>query len=130
MPLTNVVTTTAEVGPGSLRAAIYYATNNTISGCWFGLDDTGSNAAPNAYQGILIFNGAGGNIIGGANALARNAISGFFGYGVHVDNVGAPGNWIGGNDIGTDATATNSPFPFTDGSATSYRVRFYRVVSP
>ena len=30
------------------------ATNNTISGCWLGLDSTGTNAAPNAYQGILI----------------------------------------------------------------------------
>ena len=28
VPLTNVVTTTADVGPGSLRAAIYYATDH------------------------------------------------------------------------------------------------------
>ena len=28
MPLTNIVTTTADVGPGSLRAAIYYATDH------------------------------------------------------------------------------------------------------
>jgi len=30
----------------------------------------------------------------------------------------------------TNFTATNSPFSFTDHSATNFRVRFYRVVSP
>jgi hypothetical protein len=29
----------------------------------------------------------------------------------------------------TNFTATNSPFNFTDGSATNYRLRFYRIVS-
>src|ERR1019366_1760478 len=52
------------------------ATNNTIAGCWLGLDVTGSNAAPNAHQGILFVQGASHNTIGGTNALARNVISG------------------------------------------------------
>ena len=30
----------------------------------------------------------------------------------------------------TNFTATNSLFSFTDRSATNYRVRFYRIVSP
>ncbi len=76
------------------------ATNNTVSGCWFGLDATGTNAAPNAFQGILIFNGAGGNIIGGTNAPARNVFSGNSQYGVYL--TGTTGNVLLGNYIGTD----------------------------
>lgn len=78
------------------------ATNNTISGCWFGLDATGTNAAPNAYQGILIFNGASGNIVGGTSAPARNVISGNSQYGVYLTNT--TGNVISGNYLGVNAS--------------------------
>ena len=210
VPLTNVVTTTADVGPGSLRAAIYYATdhpgtpvrfnipvsdpgysngvynihltgmlpplvangtiidgstqpgfadrplivvdasqiipetftsdtfliysasnqiknisfsgydfngmtllyanasNNIISGCWFGLDAAGTNAAPNAFQGILIAAGASGNIIGGTNALQRNVISGNTQYGVFITDSNTTGNVVLGNYIGTDASGSNA----------------------
>ncbi|HEY3932027.1 MAG TPA: M12 family metallopeptidase [Verrucomicrobiae bacterium] len=208
-PLTNIVTTTADVGPGSLRAAIYYATdhpgttvkfnipasdagysngvftihltghlpplvangmvidgstqpgftnkpliivdasqilpetftsdtvliysssnqvknisftgfdwngltltypdasNNTVSGCWFGVDSSGTNAAPNAYQGILIANGASGNIIGGTNALLRNVISGNSQYGIFITDSNTTKNVVLGNYIGTDASGSN-----------------------
>src|SRR5208283_6217697 len=58
------------------------ATNNTIAGCWLGLDSTGTNAAPSAYQGILFVNGASHNFVGGTNAIARNVISGNAQYGI------------------------------------------------
>ena len=210
VPLTNIVTTTADIGPGSLRAAIYYATdhpgttirfdiptsdpgysngvfnihltgmlpplvadgtiidestqpgfagnplifldgsqiltntftsdtfliysannqiknlsfsgfdwngmtllyadamNNTISGCWFGLDSTGTNAAPNANQGILIANGASGNIIGGTNALEQNILSGNTEYGIFITDSNTTGNVILGNYIGTDASGNEA----------------------
>ncbi len=59
-------------------ASLLYAdaTNNTIAGCWIGLNSTGTNPAPNAYQGILVAAGASRNIIGGLDALTRNVISG------------------------------------------------------
>lgn len=79
------------------------ATNNTISGCWFGVAANGTNAAPNAYQGILIAAGASDNIIGGTNALQRNVISGNSQYGVFVTDSNTTGNVILGNYIGTDA---------------------------
>lgn len=79
------------------------ATNNTIAGCWLGLDATGSNAAPNAYQGILLDMGASRNIIGGTNALARNVLSGNTQYGVLISGTNTTGNVILGNYIGTDA---------------------------
>lgn len=78
------------------------ATNNTIAGCWCGLDETGTNAAPNALQGILIFDGASRNIIGGTNATARNVLSGNAQYGVWVSGSNTAGNRILGNYIGTD----------------------------
>ena len=82
------------------------ATNNTIAGCWLGLDSTGSNAAPNAYQGILIVQGASRNTIGGTNALARNVISGNSQYGLWISDTNTTGNVVLGNYIGTDATGS------------------------
>jgi parallel beta-helix repeat protein len=84
------------------------ATNNTISGCWFGLDATGTNTAPNAYQGILIANGARWNTIGGTNALARNVLSGNAQYGVLITDSNTAGNVVLGNYLGTDASGTNA----------------------
>jgi hypothetical protein len=82
------------------------ATNNTIAGCWLGLDSTGSNAAPNVYQGILIQLGASQNTIGGTNALARNVISGNSQYGLWISDTNTTGNVVLGNYIGTDATGS------------------------
>ncbi|MGA2243543.1 MAG: M12 family metallopeptidase [Verrucomicrobiota bacterium] len=84
------------------------ATSNTISGCWLGLDATGTNAAPNAYQGVLLAAGASGNTIGGAGALARNVISGNSQYGVFITDSNTAGNVVLGNFIGTDASGSNA----------------------
>jgi hypothetical protein len=84
------------------------ATNNIISGCWFGLDPTGTNAAPNAFQGILIAAGASGNIIGGTNALQRNVISGNAQYGIFITDSNTIGNVVEGNYIGTDPSGSNA----------------------
>ena len=84
------------------------ATNNTISGCWLGLDFSGTNAAPNAYQGILIAGGASRNIVGGTNALARNVISGNSQYGIFITDSNTTGNVVLGNYIGTSASGSNA----------------------
>lgn len=84
------------------------ATNNTIAGCWIGLDSTGSNAAPNAYQGILIGGGASGNFIGGTNTPARNVISGNSQYGVYITDSNTTANVLLGNFFGTDAGGSNA----------------------
>ena len=81
------------------------ATNNTVSGCWIGMDSTGTNPAPNAYQGILVTSGSGHNTFGGTNASARNVISGNAQYGIYLGtNTG--GNVIEGNYIGTDPSGS------------------------
>lgn len=82
------------------------ATNNTVAGCWIGLDASGTNAAPNAQQGILIDQGANRNIVGGTNALARNVISGNREYGIFITN--AAENRILGNYVGTDASGSSA----------------------
>jgi Astacin (Peptidase family M12A)/Right handed beta helix region len=82
------------------------ATNNLIAGCWLGLDSTGHNAAPNTYQGILVFGGASGNIIGGTNVLSRNVISGNLGYGIFISDSNTTGNVVLGNYLGTDASGS------------------------
>ena len=84
------------------------ATNNTIAGCWLGLDANGSNAAPNAFQGILFDLGPSRNTIGGTNPAARNVISGNRGYGIWMSDSNTTGNVILGNYIGTDASGSFS----------------------
>jgi hypothetical protein len=79
------------------------ATNNTIAGCWFGVDPTGTNAAPNALQGILICAGASRNIIGGSNVLSGNSQ-----YGIFITDSNTTGNVVLGNYIGTAANGTNA----------------------
>lgn len=82
------------------------ATNNTVAGCWCGLDATGTNRAPNDFQGVLIANGASRNILGGTNALARNVLSGNSQYGLFITDPNTTGNQVLGNYIGTDASGS------------------------
>jgi hypothetical protein len=84
------------------------AQSNRITGCWLGLDGTGARAAGNAFQGLLISDGAQGNIIGGTNALARNVFSGNVQYGVFITDSNTAANVVSGNFIGTDATGSQA----------------------
>ena len=92
------------------------ATNNLIAGCWCGLDATGTNAAPNAFQGILVAQGASRNTVGGTNALARNVLSGNAQYGLFMTDANTTGNVILGNYIGTDASGTSAVSNFIGGA--------------
>ncbi len=82
------------------------ASNNTVSGCWIGVDTTGTNSAGNAFQGILDVNGASHNTFGGTNASARNVISGNSQYGIYVAGTNTTGNVIEGNYIGVDPSGS------------------------
>ena len=74
-----------------------YATNNTVSGCWLGVDSTGTNPAPNAFQGILVISGSSHNTFGPSNVISGNAQ-----YGVFIAGTNTTGNIVKGNFIGTD----------------------------
>lgn len=76
------------------------ATNNTVSGSWIGVDSTGTNPAPNAYQGIFVTSGA------GHNTFVSNVISGNVQYGIYITGTNTGGNLIEGDDIGTDPSGS------------------------
>jgi parallel beta-helix repeat protein len=76
------------------------ATNNTVSGCWIGVDGTGRYPAPNAFQGILVTSGS------GHNTFASNTISGNSQYGIYIGGTNTGGNVMAGNFIGTDPSGS------------------------
>jgi len=83
------------------------SSNNVILGNLIGTDLTGKIGLGDSSAGIGIWNGAGGNILGGNTVAALNVISGNIGsYGVAIGT--ANGNVIEGNLIGTDVTGTNA----------------------
>jgi hypothetical protein len=83
------------------------ACNNSIMGCWIGLDSSGSVAEPN-LGGILIHNQSCTNIIGGSTPGQANVISGNEFEGVTVSDTGTNNNVIQGNIIGATAPTISS----------------------
>ena len=77
------------------------SSNNLVVGNFIGTDSTGQIALPNAANGVLIDIGASSNTIGGAASGSANVISSNASAGIEV--IGADGNVIQGNFIGTDA---------------------------
>ncbi len=80
------------------------AKQNTISGCYIGLDAGGTLMAPNGL-GIYISESA-DNLIGGTAAESRNIISGNSTSGILVIGEQAGGNRILGNTIGLTASGS------------------------
>jgi parallel beta-helix repeat protein len=77
-------------------------TGIVVQNNFIGTDATGTQALPNAGNGIRI-KGADNNTIGGTALDAGNVISGNQGSGVRIDD-GSSGNQVQGNFIGTDAS--------------------------
>jgi uncharacterized repeat protein (TIGR01451 family) len=78
------------------------ASNTIITANIIGLNAAGTAALGNAGVGVRILSA--NNTIGGNSAALRNIISGNSGAGVYLQGVGATGNSIKGNYIGTDIT--------------------------
>jgi len=78
---------------------------NVVEGNYVGLDANGVTAVPN-YFGVIVYNGATNNLIGGTSAGAANFVSGNY-YGVYITDPGTSGNFVEGNFIGTDHTGTS-----------------------
>ena len=83
------------------------ACNNTIKGCWVGLDTSGTASEPN-LAGIVVQGGACNNTIGSASPGEANAISGNTFEGITVTGAGTDNNVIIGNLVGVSAQATPS----------------------
>jgi hypothetical protein len=78
-----------------------------VSGNLIGTDRTGTQAVPN-YDGMSMEGAVQSCTIGGTLPGARNVISGNTDYGLPLFGVGATGNTIIGNYIGTDITGTRA----------------------
>lgn len=75
---------------------------NVLSGNIVGLDASGTSARGNSLNGVMLSSGASYNIVGSADALARNVISGNGGNGVRITDAGTHDNVVQGNLIGSD----------------------------
>jgi CSLREA domain-containing protein len=81
------------------------ASGNVVKGNLIGVDALVTAAMPNAGEGVQCNDGAVGNTIGGLTG-DRNVISGNAGHGVLLLDATTTGNVVGGNFIGTNATAS------------------------
>jgi predicted outer membrane repeat protein len=88
------------------------ADGNVIAGNFIGTDVTGTAALGNQLDGITIGNATntrvGTNADGVSDTLERNVISGNGQFGVSILDVGATGNVVAGNFIGTDVNGTTA----------------------
>ncbi|MEW5796840.1 MAG: FlgD immunoglobulin-like domain containing protein [Candidatus Zixiibacteriota bacterium] len=80
---------------------------NVVAGNYIGLTANGVTPDGNRH-GVVIENGAGGNLIGGLTDEACNVISGNSGYGVVLTG-GVAENSVTGNWIGPDSTGNEGP---------------------
>jgi titin len=86
---------------------------NTVAGNYIGTNAAGSSAVGNG-SGVLLLNGTSANQIGLGLSLT-NVISGNSGNGVLLSGSGTKGNYVTGNNIGTDASGTAAIANLGDG---------------
>ncbi|MEJ2628179.1 MAG: NosD domain-containing protein [bacterium] len=82
--------------------------SNTVVGNIIGLDPSGTLARGNENDGVVIYNEASRNVIGGILPALRNIISGNGRHGIRVSSLAGDSNRIVGNFIGTDISGTFS----------------------
>jgi PKD repeat protein len=103
--------TIGGIGMGNTISQNFYsgfevngAPNGVIKGNFIGTNDDGTAANPNEYEGLSLYAGANGTVIGGVLTGEGNVISGNRYYGLQLD--GVSNCTILGNMIGVDATGT------------------------
>lgn len=82
---------------------LHNCSGSAIQGNLIGTCVFGTTALGNTTNGIGLYN-AGGNLIGGTSAAARNIVSGNNQSGIYLYGAGSTGNLVQGNYIGTDAS--------------------------
>ncbi len=86
---------------------IRWGAENSVTGCWLGLDASGENAVPN-NRGIILQWGTTDNTIGGLSGGDRNVISGNTETGIHITDWSTSRNKVLGNIIGLNAAGTKA----------------------
>ena len=92
------------------QIVISAAANNVVTGNFIGTDPTGTNGFPTGGDGVLIFQAATANRVGGSLPAERNLISGNHAIGVEITFSGSDGNVVEGNQIGLAADG-RTPLP-------------------
>lgn len=83
------------------------ADNNILHGNIVGLDNSGTTAYGNQSSGILVTNGAVGNVIGGDRSIDEgNLISGNGSYGIYITNSTTDSTEVYGNVVGLNVLGT------------------------
>ncbi|HWE35205.1 MAG TPA: right-handed parallel beta-helix repeat-containing protein [Isosphaeraceae bacterium] len=105
----NVISGNSQYGVGIAGSR---ARGNVVQGNKIGTDRGGAAPLGNGFSGVYVGDGtdfypsapgsASGNTIGGTEAGAGNVISANKNHGVSINGVGASGNVVQGNEIGTD----------------------------
>jgi hypothetical protein len=81
---------------------------NFVEGNWVGTDVMGTAALANTQDGVAIYGGASGNMIGGAEATSGNVIASNGWNGVNINGSSTMNNLVVGNRIGTTADGTSA----------------------
>ena len=81
-------------------------TGNVVEGDYIGVTANGAQVLANTYNGVAIFGGASGNIIGGTAPGSGDVLSGNTDFGVYISDVGTSGNVVEGDDVGADPSGT------------------------
>jgi len=84
-------------------------TDNRLEGNLIGVSVIGFLPLANGDNGVVILNGAQGNMVGGSASGAGNVISGNTYAGVQIQDQGTTDNKVQGNFIGTDTTGQFLP---------------------
>jgi titin len=79
------------------------ATGNKVQGNYVGTNAAGAAAVPNHFNGVMVFQGASNNLIGGASLGMGNVVSGNTNAGIRIETAGTTGNVIQGNLVGVAA---------------------------
>ncbi len=105
----NRVTGNVISGNDALGVAILGASSigNGLFGNYIGTDSAGATAIPNGGHGVLIFESAHDNLIGGLAEESRNVISGNDHSGIQIAGSGTSGNTVNGNYIGLTASGND-----------------------
>lgn len=108
----NFVVSNVISGNGAAGIRIGSGYNNAIQGNIIGLNASQTNAVPNAWSGLNIYDGASSNLVGGLLPGQRNVISGNAEQGINITGTNTTGNIVQGNFIGLNASG-NSSIPNT-----------------
>jgi hypothetical protein len=106
----NITVGSTAAGAGNVISgnaagvSLKFGSGSVVEGNYVGTDITGTHAVGNRSYGVVLSDGASGNIVGGTTTAARNVISGNTTDGILITDLGSDGNIVEGNYIGTDTS--------------------------